>query len=188
MNGFREIVEQLSAKQLRQAVYFTQLIITGCAGLLTIFYSYRGVEFSKFITFDWIELFYFSFIPAVIILTIDLLLYHYLPDKYLDDQGVNKKVFKDITLCELLLITAWIAIAEEWLFRLVIQSQFGIVVTMLTFIFLHTRYLKQPLLLINISCLSLGLSLIMELTGNILTVIVLHFLIDFGLGLYIRKA
>ncbi|WP_017472219.1 CPBP family intramembrane glutamic endopeptidase [Amphibacillus jilinensis] len=188
MNCSREIVKQLSAKQLRQAVYFTQMIITGCAGLITIFYRYKGVKFSEFIAFDWKELVYFSVIPAVIILTIDLLLYHYLPNTYLDDHGVNKKIFKNLTLFELLLMTAWIAIAEEWLFRLVIQSQFGIVVSMLTFVILHTRYLKQPLLLLNIICLSLGLSLIMELTGNILTVIVLHFLIDFGLGLYMRKA
>ncbi|MDY0408336.1 CPBP family intramembrane glutamic endopeptidase [Paracerasibacillus soli] len=86
---------------------------------------------------------------------------------------------------EIFLFTLMIASCEEVLFRGVIQSWFGFIPASIIFAFVHVRYLKKPLLIISIFFVSFYIGYLFELTGNLISVITAHFIVDFLLGLFI---
>lgn len=84
------------------------------------------------------------------------------------------------------LYTWFIAIAEELLFRGVLQTVFGFFSASVIFILVHFRYLNKPVLLISVIVTSFLLGFLYEATGNLYTVIVTHFIVDFLLGMIIH--
>lgn len=79
-----------------------------------------------------------------------------------------------------------VAIAEELLFRGVIQTTFGYLISSTLFALIHFRYLKKPVLLISVLFVSFYIGYIFILTENLLVTITAHFVVDFTLGLVIR--
>jgi uncharacterized protein len=110
-----------------------------------------------------------------------------LPTYYLDDGGINEKIFSSLSYPHIFVLTGIIAFAEEWLFRGILQSLLGLVITSLVFSMLHVRYIKKPLLFSIVTALSFWLGLLYELTETIWVPFLAHFLIDFISGSWIAR-
>jgi uncharacterized protein len=106
---------------------------------------------------------------------------------YLDDGGINEKIFSSLSYPHILILTGIIAFAEEWLFRGVLQSLLGLVITSLIFSLLHVRYIRKPLLFSIVTLLSFWLGLLYEMTETIWVPFFAHFLIDFISGCWIAR-
>lgn len=185
MNRQAELVKQMSDRDLILNVYATQVIILAVAFLLS--FIFWGSPFY------WVQSISWSF-PAVLIgmafavtvVTLEIILDRILPEEWMDDGGINNRLFKNLHPFHILILTAMIGISEEILFRGVLQSQFGLIIASLLFIVVHLRYLSKPFLMGFMTALSFSLGLLFLWTGNLLAVITAHFFIDFFLGLYIR--
>ncbi|ANX12735.1 hypothetical protein ABE41_012005 [Fictibacillus arsenicus] len=110
-----------------------------------------------------------------------------LPDHYLDDGGINDKIFSSLSYPHIFILTGIIAFAEEWLFRGVLQPLLGLVITSLIFSLLHVRYIKKPLLFSIVTLLSFWLGLLYEISGTIWVPFFAHYLIDFISGCWIAR-
>ena len=87
---------------------------------------------------------------------------------------------------QLLVITFVIGFAEEFLFRGVVQTHFGIVIASFVFAVLHIRYIKTVLFCF-VCFISFVFGYVFEWTGNLFITIFAHFLVDFIMGLQLRK-
>ena len=181
-----EIIQQLSKKQLTFHLYFTQFL------LLTIAF---GLGLFLFDTVsDFLEQFQLS--PAIltigvtnglIIVAVDMVLMKVLPAKYYDDGGVNARIFTNRGIGEIALLAFVISVSEEILFRGVLQFHFGLIISSIIFALIHFRYWAHWFLIVNIVLLSFWIGFIYEQTDNLLVTITMHFVIDFLLGLHMRK-
>ncbi|KLR73506.1 CAAX protease, partial [Geobacillus sp. T6] len=82
---------------------------------------------------------------------------------------------------------ALIAVTEEWLFRGVVQTHWGLGPASIIFAVLHVRYLEKWFLFLMVMLVSLFLGMLYEQTGSLWVTITAHFLIDFVLALHIRS-
>lgn len=181
-----ELVNQLSDRELLLNVYATQIIILIVA--LGLNWLLTGTPFS------WVETISFSadaviigIVFAVIIVLFEIIMDKYLPDDWLDDGGINERLFSSISPFHIFILTAIIGISEEILFRGVIQEQFGLVVASVLFAVVHVRYWHNRFLFSFMVVLSFMFGLVYLWSGNLLSVIIAHVLIDFFLGLYIKN-
>lgn len=144
---------------------------------------------------DWIglmawnpyELIIYGFLPGITVVLIDLFLIKAFPSKWFDDGGLNNKLFKEAPVLHIFGITLLVAIAEEVLFRGVIQTIYGIYAASFLFAMVHFRYLRKPFLFLSVLFLSFALGFVYKWTHNILVPITMHFTIDFVLGWIIHR-
>lgn len=181
-----DIIRQLSSADLKRSVLYTQLLLFSLSIVLSLFLFNTFTDWFKLFTLNVSEIFYYGVIPAFLIIIIDVILDKFIPNRFLDDGGINEKLFSGQSTFSIFIITATVAIAEELLFRGVIQSTFGYVFASLLFALIHIRYLKKPILLIVIIGLSFYIGYLFEVTQNLNVTITTHFLIDFILGLLIK--
>lgn len=184
-NKQAEIIKKLTARQVKQQLYISQGILVFISIILSVFIVESPSKWNELIEWDFYEIIAFGVFPAVIVIGIDLLLMKFLPPHFLDDGGINKKIFKNSSIMEIFFIALVVAVSEELLFRGVIHTTFGYVVASLLFSLVHIRYLYKPLLLASIIVLSFFIGYLYEVTQNLLVTITAHFFIDFCLGLII---
>lgn len=182
----RELVKNLSIKELTKAVYLSQLLfffISIVLGFILIrdFDIVRGL-----FVFNFTEIFYYGVLFALVLVIIEIILYNLFPKKHFNDGGINEKLFRNQSIISIFFIALTVAIAEEFLFRGVIQTAFGYLFASSLFVIVHTRYLRKPVLLFLLIGTSFLIGYLFELTDNLLVVIVFHFVVDFTLGLYIK--
>jgi len=182
-----ELIQSMSAKEIRKALYMSQLLFFIVSIILSYFLFNHISDWTTFFKLDIQQIVYFGIIPAVIIVLFEIILYKFVPKQHFDDGGINKKVFKNQTIPHIFLIAFIVAISEELLFRGVIQTTFGYVFASSLFAVIHYRYLRKPLLFILIVLISFLIGYLFEKTGNLFVTIVFHFIVDFLLGIYIRK-
>lgn len=181
-----EIVKQLTDKELMIQVIFSQLVFITISIISSFLLFEHFTDWLDYFSFNDKAIIYYGVIPALIVVSIDIILSLVLPKHLLDDGGINEKLFKTRTVTEIIFIAAVVAIAEELLFRGVIQTTFGFIIASVVFTLVHIRYLKKPVLLISVLILSFYLGYAYEVTGNLLVTITAHFIIDLLLGLFIR--
>ncbi len=124
---------------------------------------------------------------GLVVVAFDWILQRGVSEEQLDDGGLNRLLFQNLSYVEILWVTAWVAIGEEMLFRGALQHWLGMIGSSLLFTLIHFRYLKQWILLVSlfgISCLLAGLT---EWTGSLTPAVVAHFTVDALLGFSIRK-
>lgn len=170
---------------LKQAVVYTQFLILGIAAVLSLFLFNHFREFTAIFSIDSSIVLIGVTIGALCV-TVDLLLIRFLPEKAFDDGGINQRLFSCLNPYEIFFITLLIAFSEEFLFRGVLQTQVGIIPASIIFIAVHFRYLKNVYLLINVTILSFLLGYVYEYTESLWSVFVIHFIIDYILGIYIH--
>ncbi|ADU30095.1 type II CAAX endopeptidase family protein [Evansella cellulosilytica] len=185
MSKQAEIVKRLTDKELLLNLYITQFII-----IVAVFLLSRIIQGDWFFVFtlffwEWKHALLGGFV-ALIIVVIELLLVKVVPRSWLDDGGVNERVFQKRSPIHILIIASIVGISEELLFRGVLQASFGIIPASLLFALIHIRYLQNFFLFSFTIGLSFLLGLLFIYTGNLLTVIVSHIVIDLLLGLAIR--
>ncbi len=180
-----EIIKDISDKELSFHLYLTQVILLVISTIIGIF-----------IIKDWTSfLNQFQFTPSIftvglcsgfVVVLLDLLLMRVVPKRYYDDGGVNERIFKNRSVPSIVLLSAMIAVSEELLFRGILQYHFGIIIASIIFAIIHFRYWAHWFLIINVMVLSFVIGAIYHWTENIWVTIMMHFIIDCFLGIYIK--
>ncbi|MCL7745870.1 CPBP family intramembrane glutamic endopeptidase [Halalkalibacter alkaliphilus] len=181
-----DVVAELTDRELKLNVYATQVILLILAGIIGWFVFDNWHEFIGLFQVNIGLIIGVGGGVAVFIVLLDIILERLLPKSWLDDGGINERVFRHLSLLELTILCLVIAVAEELLFRAVLQSAFGLVIASTLFALIHFRYLNKPVLFLNVWLVSFLLGALFYWTGNIMVTIFAHFLIDFLLGLFIR--
>ncbi|MGM7701712.1 lysostaphin resistance A-like protein [Pseudalkalibacillus sp. Hm43] len=182
----KEIIKSLSQKDLYINLYFTQGIFLFLTLLFSLVFNQGVDEWVALFHLEWGSLLIWTLPTVVIIVVLDVLLWIKVPKKWIDDGGINERIFSNISVFHLFLISIIIGVSEEILFRGVLQVNIGYVASSLLFAFMHIRYITKPVLLLFVTLLSFLLGWIFMVTGNLLIPIVIHICIDFLLGLIIR--
>jgi len=181
-----DIIKQLSDRELKKQLLFSQLIFFLLAIGLSLFLF---DSFSRWFTlFQWDvnEILVYSALPALGLVLLELVFYGILPAHFFDDGGINERIFKYQPVSWILFISFIVAVTEEALFRGVIQTSFGFIFASSIFALIHVRYLKKPILFLFIILTSFGIGYLYYRTGNILVTMCFHFIVDALLGLVIR--
>ncbi|MFS0672699.1 CPBP family intramembrane glutamic endopeptidase [Ornithinibacillus sp. 179-J 7C1 HS] len=181
-----EIAKQLTDQKLRKAVVFSQILLLLISVILSFILFERFADWINLFTVNLKEIVYFGIVPGIVIVLIDLIMISSLSNSYYDDGGINKRIFTNISLPKIFLITLLVAVSEELLFRGVLQTNYGYLIASITFALVHVRYLRKPILLISVLLVSFVIGYIYIITGSLVVTITTHFLIDFLLGLLIR--
>jgi uncharacterized protein len=183
---YKETVAGLTEKELLFHLFATQILLLTISAVLGM------------ILFDSLEAFKDLFVwndskiltagagAGVAVVIFDLLLMKFLPRTWYDDGGLNERIFSKRPVWQIAGIAAVVAVSEEILFRGVIQTHAGLIMTSIIFAVIHYRYLFNWFLFTNIFLLSFLIGYIYFLTNNLLVTITMHFIIDFLLGLSIK--
>jgi membrane protease YdiL (CAAX protease family) len=184
-NKYNDLVDGLTDKELLFHLYMTQIILLTIS-LLLGFLLFDDFAYLNTIHFDDFQIIYIGLPVGIIVVVIDIVLMKWLPSSYYDDGGLNERIFRNRSIFQIILIAALVAFSEELLFRGIIQTKFGLILASIIFAIIHYRYLFNWFLFVNIVVLSFFIGLIYAWTDNIVVTIVIHFVIDFLLGLHIK--
>ncbi|WP_409251213.1 lysostaphin resistance A-like protein [Bacillus sp. SCS-153A] len=184
-NKQKELIMQVSDRELTFHLYGTQMVLLTIAAILGIF-LYDDIS-SFFKQFVWNgQILVFGVVSGIAIVALDILLMRVLPEKYYDDGGINQRIFRNKSIIHIAFLAGVIAFCEELLFRGVIQYHFGFIAGTIIFAIVHIRYWGNWFLILNILILSIWIGLVYEWTANLGVTMMMHFIIDFLLGLVIK--
>ncbi|MFC6649944.1 MULTISPECIES: CPBP family intramembrane glutamic endopeptidase [Paenibacillus] len=176
--------QQLTDKLLLINLYITQGL-TLFIGLIWILLQKRNpIHILNFP--DSVHFVYWGLGLAVIMLVVDFLLTHIVPEDSMDDGGINELLFGKRPLWHIVVISAVVAVCEELLFRGAIQHSLGPYWTSILFAVIHVRYLRHWIPTGWVFLSSYGLGLIYIHSGSLWAPILCHFLIDLFSGMVIR--
>jgi len=181
-----EEINEISINQLKKSVFLSQFIIFVVALLSIYFFIGFNKMYSQFISLNIVELALYGFGSGLILVILNIGMNYVLPEETFDDGGFNKLFFTSLSYSEILLFCLFIAVSEELLFRGVIQTKFGILISTIIFTLVHFRYLKKFILFFVVLIESFVLGYLFLKTQNLLVVIVSHFLLDAILGTYLK--
>ncbi|WP_257347760.1 CPBP family intramembrane glutamic endopeptidase [Pseudalkalibacillus decolorationis] len=182
----QQIIASISQKELYINLYVTQAIFLGIALILSIVFDQDYHDWKSMIRFNPLMILVWSVPAALLVIVCDLIIWSYLPFNWVDDGGINERIFSTISIFHLAFLAFVIAVSEEILFRGVLQENIGYLTASVLFALMHIRYLLKPVLLTVAIILSFMLGALFLWTDNLLIPILVHFLIDFILGLMIR--
>jgi uncharacterized protein len=186
---YRELIKGLSDKELSFHLFLTQVLLLALSFILGIFLFDSLTEFLGLI--QWTDPFIWQVgvTAGLVVVIADLTLMKFLPPSLYDDGGLNKRIFRNKNVFQIAVITALVAFSEEILFRGIIQTHTGLIISSIIFALVHYRYLFNWFLFLNIIFLSFVIGFIYMKTGNLAVTITMHFIIDFllGLSMSVRK-
>ncbi|MFJ8527140.1 CPBP family intramembrane glutamic endopeptidase [Bacillus sp. NPDC094106] len=183
----RRSVEDMSPKEIRLNLYITQLIIISIGCLLAYILFPNQNEFYSLWKWEPISILVIGSGIACGVVLLDYIAMKVLPESWFDDGGINDRMFRGMSVVQLLVVTFVIGFAEEFLFRGVLQTYFGLVIASLIFAILHIRYIMKPFLFCFVCMISFVFGYVFQWTGNLFITIFAHFLVDFIMGLQLRK-
>lgn len=183
---YEEIIEELSDREIVFHLIATQLLLLIISVILGFILFDSFSAFKELFKWEDTRIWTIGAMAGLFVVLLDLSFMKLLPASLYDDGGLNVKLFRNKTVWQIALIAFFVAVSEEILFRGIIQTHAGLIVTSIIFALIHYRYLFNLFLFVNIIALSFFVGYIYELTENLLATILMHFLIDFLLGLYIR--
>lgn len=181
-----EIIKNLGDKEILFHLYLTQgILLLASVGLGLFLFDDLLAFIELWNIKDW-KILFIGGGTAIVVIIIDFLLIKYLPKSMYDDGGINDRIFQKRSVPHIFVLCWLIALAEEILFRGIIQTHFGLFVASFVFALLHVRYLQKWVLLISVILLSFVLGYIYEIYQNLWITVFAHFLIDFIFALKIR--
>lgn len=181
-----EKIRLLSDSDLKKSLYASQLIFSTIAISIGIFLFENVQQWLALFQLDIQQLFFYGLFPGLIIVTIDIFMYLFVPKAYYDDGGINERIFGNMSVMEIGFVALLVAFSEELLFRGIVQTTFGYWLASTFFALVHVRYLTKPVLFVSIIFVSFFIGYIFVITGNLLVTITIHFIVDFLLGIFIR--
>ncbi|UGB29299.1 CPBP family intramembrane glutamic endopeptidase [Metabacillus sp. B2-18] len=181
-----ELINQLTDKQIVQNLYFTQFLLIGVSVILGFFLFDNVQEFFGLFHIRNYDFILFGVGTALLVIIVDFSVFKLAPKDLVDDGGINEKIFEKRSIPHIFFLTAVIAISEEILFRGVIQTHVGLWAASIIFAVLHFRYLSKWLLFLMVISISILLGYVYELTANLFTTILAHYLIDLVFAIQIR--
>jgi len=182
---YTQIIKQLTDKELLYHLYLTQIFLLVISLILgAILYDH----FSYLQNLDLADnrILKIGLPAGLIVVLADIVLMKLLPASFYDDGGLNERIFRNRNVFHTLVIALVVAFSEELLFRGIIQTKVGLIMASIIFAVIHYRYLFNWFLFLNIILLSFLIGLIYKWTGNLAVTIMMHFVIDFLLGVYIK--
>jgi uncharacterized protein len=185
-NNYNEMIKELTDKELTFHLYVTQVLLLIVSFILGLF-LFKDFSYLKLIKWDDFQIIKFGVPSGILVVLIDVILMKQLPSSYYNDGGLNERIFRNKSTLQIAWITAIVAFSEEMLFRGMIQTKFGLIIASIVFALIHYRYLFNWFLLLNIILLSFLIGFIYVFTNNLAVTIVMHFVIDFLLGIFIKK-
>lgn len=185
-NRHAELIKDMSPKEIVYHLYFSQLAFAILGVILALFLFDDVAAFLKILEWKPVDIFFVGTIVGIGVVVVDLLMMKWIPKKSFDDGGINEKMFQTRSIPHIFLLTIIISTTEEFLFRGVIQTHFGIWVASILFALLHIRYLHKWLLFLSVVIISFLLGYVYEVTGSLFVTIWAHFLIDVLLAIKIR--
>lgn len=181
-----QLISKMSYRDLLMNLFASQLLfVTLGIGLSYLLFD-SLTEWTELISWSPREFILFGFLPGIAVVILDLLLMKVMPEEQYDDGGLNTRLFTEAPVIHIFFIALIVAVCEEILFRGLLQTTFGIYVASFLFAFMHFRYIRKPVLFFFVLILSFSLGFLYMWTGNLLVPIVMHFTIDFTLGLIIH--
>jgi uncharacterized protein len=184
-NKYNELIKGLTDRQLLSHLYMTQIILLGITFILGIL-LFDHFSYLKTIDFSDVRILLIGVPTGAFVVIVDIILMRLLPKSFYDDGGLNERIFKNRSVIHIALIAAFVAFSEELLFRGVIQTKVGLILASLIFAIIHYRYLFNWFLFSNIVILSFFIGAVYEWSNNLALTMIMHFTIDFLLGLYIK--
>jgi membrane protease YdiL (CAAX protease family) len=182
---YKALIDGLTDKELLFHLFMTQVILLALS-LILGFLLFEHFSYLNTIHFDDMQIISIGLPVGITVVVIDLVLMKWLPSTFYDDGGLNDRIFRNRPILQILLIAALVAFSEELLFRGIIQTKVGLIFASIIFALIHYRYLFNWFLFVNIVVLSFFMGLIYAWTDNLVVTIVMHFVIDFLLGLHIK--
>ena len=182
---YNQIIAKLTDNALLYHLYLTQMI------LLVISLILGAILYDHFTYLQNIELTDYHILTigvpsGALVVIVDILLMKLLPASFYDDGGLNERIFKNRHVFHTFVIALFVAFSEELLFRGIVQTKVGLMMASIIFAIIHYRYLFNWYLFLNIILLSFFIGFIYKWTGNLAVTIIMHFVIDFLLGVYIK--
>jgi uncharacterized protein len=184
-NKYNELIKGLTDRELLFHLYMTQIILLGITFILGIL-LFDHFSYLHTIDFSDVRILLIGVPAGAAVVIVDIVLMKLLPHSFYDDGGLNDRIFKNRSVIHIAWIAAFVAISEELLFRGVIQTKVGLILASLIFAIIHYRYLFNWFLFSNIVILSFFIGSLYEWSNNLALTIIMHFTIDFLLGLYIK--
>ncbi|OIK15540.1 hypothetical protein BIV60_09285 [Bacillus sp. MUM 116] len=184
-NKYIDLIRGLSDRELLFHLYMTQMILLSISIILG-FILFDHFSFLNHFRLNDIMIVKIGLPAGVLVVLVDIALMKWLPSSYYDDGGLNERIFNNKNMLQILWIAALVAFCEELLFRGIIQTKVGLIFASVIFAVIHYRYLFNWYLFFNIVLLSFFIGFIYEWTNNFAVTTVMHFVIDFLLGMYIK--
>lgn len=187
MGEAKNELNEVSDRDLYTSMYASQFILFLISLVIIVIFSRSSVNsFLTSIELNWFTGLWQGSIFALIALLINTVLYQWLPKRFLDDGGLNERVFKNMGFVHIIFFCLVVAFIEEWLFRAVLQQLFGLPIASLLFALVHFRYVKKPVLFSYVLFISVALGLMYEQTNNLASVIIAHFISNAVLAFVLR--
>lgn len=186
-NKQAELIKNLPDRILVMNVWLTQALVFGVAAVLGFLLFDEFGEITALFDFTDASILTWGIGIGIAVVSADILLSRLVPESWQDDGGINERIFRNLGIPMIALLSLCVAFSEELLFRGVIQTHTNLWAASLLFAAIHYRYLYKPFLLVNVTLVSLLIGWVFEHTGhNLAVTITMHFLIDFILGVQIR--
>jgi len=176
----------MTDREIIKALYLTQFVLLTISLILGIFLYGDFSTFFQLFQWEPSSILVYGLGSGLVIVLADVVLMKILPEKYYDDGGINERLFANQPIWHIAVFTAFIAITEELLFRGIIQTFMGFLAASIIFALIHFRYLSHWYLTLNVLVLSFWIGAVFEWTNNLAVTIIMHFIIDFLLGIVIH--
>ncbi|EUJ38432.1 abortive infection protein [Listeria weihenstephanensis FSL R9-0317] len=168
----------MSKKEITR-VFLLQNGLLILLGIGIIFISSGILNWTKQLSFS-LGAIILAVVLAVVVGFLNVVFDRLLPERLTDDGGLNKLIFKDRGIIDILWLCVLIGVAEELLFRGIIQFYFGFWASVILFVLVHFRYLNKVYLLFNITITSIIIAGLFQFSNqNLIAVIVFHILFNF---------
>ena len=180
-----EIIKQLSDRELLLKLYVSQFIMLLVAMVLSRFLF--GSWFYPLTLISWnVYHVLIGVLAGLFVVFLEIIAVKFLPESWFDDGGVNERVFQGRSPLHIAFLSVVIGFSEEVLFRGVLQTSFGIIPASIIFALIHFRYLQNYFLFTFTVSISFYIGFLYFITGNLLTAIICHIVIDMLLGWGLR--
>src|SRR5699024_10764591 len=90
-----ELLENISDEDLRKSLLLSQGLFLFISLLLSLFLFDHIFDWFQYFKLNLKEIIYYGVIPGIMVVMIDILLLKTLPKSYLDDGGINERVFRN---------------------------------------------------------------------------------------------
>ena len=179
-------MNEIPKKILLLNVVLSQAIIVGI-GILLIFAVFENRDLTELfsVRIDFFSIFVVILGSGLLIL-LQLLFHKFLAHEKLFDE-INMVLMERFSLKELFWIFLGGSIAEEFLFRGIIQTEFGILIASIVFTITHFRYHNKLYIIAEVFLMGLLLGLIYTLTKMLWVPIVCHLTVNFATAFLLKK-
>ncbi|MDQ0213727.1 membrane protease YdiL (CAAX protease family) [Oikeobacillus pervagus] len=186
-NKQAKLIAQMTNKEVLWSLYSTQILLLTLSFIIGFLLFDDVSSFMELFKWKDPSVFLYGIPAGLLVVLVDLASMKWLPQHYYDDGGINERIFSTQTYGHIAFISIIIAFSEEILFRGIIQTHTGLVWASLIFAIVHIRYLSNWFLTLNVIFVSFWIGFIYESTNNLFVTMMMHFTIDFVLGVMIRR-